>query len=197
MTLYVYGQGAEPIYEEVYNIDPVTSVIAAQPRSKTTYFSLGTKRLARSENGVISYYYTDHLGSTRITKDAQNNFKTIDYEPFGAELSSTYGEKYTFSGKEDDGVTGLSYMNGRYYNAQIGRFINEDPAKDGANWYVYCYNNPLRYKDPSGKIPVDTIIDLISVAVDIGRLMAGDKRAVGDLLIDGVVCFYRIFLGCS
>ena len=25
-----------------------------------------------------------------------------------------------------------------------------DPVKDGGNWYVYCANNPLKYKDPNG-----------------------------------------------
>ena len=27
-----------------------------------------------------------------------------------------------------------------------------DPAKDGANWYSYCGNNPIRYHDPTGLI---------------------------------------------
>ncbi len=32
----------------------------------------------------------------------------------------------------------------------FGRFINEDPIKDGTNWYAYCGNNPLMFVDPSG-----------------------------------------------
>ncbi len=32
----------------------------------------------------------------------------------------------------------------------MGRFISKDPAQDGRNWYVYCYNNPLIYIDPNG-----------------------------------------------
>jgi len=31
-----------------------------------------------------------------------------------------------------------------------GRFITEDPAKDGFNWYIYCNNNPLTFVDPTG-----------------------------------------------
>ena len=34
------------------------------------------------------------------------------------------------------------------------RFIGEDPAQDGANWYIYCYNNPLAFIDPSGLDPI-------------------------------------------
>ncbi|MBQ7054397.1 MAG: hypothetical protein IJN97_04165, partial [Oscillospiraceae bacterium] len=35
----------------------------------------------------------------------------------------------------------------------IGRFTAEDPIRDGTNWYVYCYNNPVMYVDPWGKRP--------------------------------------------
>lgn len=30
------------------------------------------------------------------------------------------------------------------------RFITEDPARDGDNWYAYVRNDPLRYVDPTG-----------------------------------------------
>ena len=33
-----------------------------------------------------------------------------------------------------------------------GRFISEDPAKDGVNWYIYCNNNPLKYVDHTGLV---------------------------------------------
>lgn len=38
----------------------------------------------------------------------------------------------------------------RYYAPDLGRFISEDPARDGANWFVYCGDNPLRFVDPTG-----------------------------------------------
>ena len=39
----------------------------------------------------------------------------------------------------------------------MGRFISKDPVQDGRNWFVYCANNPLGYRDPSGlKITVKT-----------------------------------------
>ena len=47
--------------------------------------------------------------------------------------------------------TGLIYMRARYYDPLLGRFISEDPARDGANWYAYAENNPVSFSDPSGK----------------------------------------------
>lgn len=45
---------------------------------------------------------------------------------------------------------GLYYFNARWYDAELGRFISEDPVKDGLNWYAYCSNNPLVFTDPTG-----------------------------------------------
>lgn len=54
-------------------------------------------------------------------------------------------------GHPSDDVTGLIYMQARYYDPAVGRFVIEDPAKDGPNWCVYCCNNPLNQVDPDGK----------------------------------------------
>src|SRR5690554_5034456 len=109
---------------------------------------MGAKRIARDKNGSILYYYTDHLGSTRALQQG-NTISRLDYAPFGEDLTENNGG-YKFTGKEDDVSTGLYYFNARYYDPAIGRFITEDSAKDGVNWYVYCGNNPLRYVDPTG-----------------------------------------------
>jgi RHS repeat-associated protein len=60
-----------------------------------------------------------------------------------------------FTGQRLDD-TGLYFYNARYYDATIGRFISADtiipnPMNPQAfNRYSYCFNNPLKYVDPSG-----------------------------------------------
>ncbi|WP_460762721.1 RHS repeat-associated core domain-containing protein, partial [Lysobacter fragariae] len=64
-----------------------------------------------------------------------------------------------FTGHETvDGVLGLIHMNGRIFDPGLGRFLQADPviqAPDNAqswNAYTYCFNNPLTYVDPTGRM---------------------------------------------
>jgi RHS repeat-associated protein len=122
-----------------------------------TYVYVGGKRFALEEvrEGERNryYYHSDHLGSTvLVTGEDGKAVWDGDYTPFGRLYDERGGKDHTvqFTGKEYDGDSGLYYFNARWYEADLGRFISEDPARDGGNWYVYAGNNPLRYVDPSG-----------------------------------------------
>lgn len=57
-----------------------------------------------------------------------------------------------------DRETGLYYLQSRYYNPTIGRFINADSFAStgqgvtGANMFAYCGNNPTKYEDRGGML---------------------------------------------
>jgi uncharacterized protein RhaS with RHS repeats len=74
-------------------------------------------------------------------------------------------------------VTGLYYAQARYYEPRGGRFISEDGARDGLNWYAYCNSNPMRYIDPSG------LIYMPPVYIPSPELMYRGIRAVGKAYI--------------
>ena len=60
-----------------------------------------------------------------------------------------------------DTESGLYYLQSRYYDPQVGRFINADAFVStgqgllGNNMFAYCLNNPLCYTDPSGNVALD------------------------------------------
>jgi RHS repeat-associated protein len=54
------------------------------------------------------------------------------------------------SGYQSDGDSGLKLLGHRYYDSRTGRFISQDPAGDGDNWYAYCGNDPTDGVDPEG-----------------------------------------------
>jgi len=55
-----------------------------------------------------------------------------------------------YTGYEYDDVLGIYYAQNRFYDAGIKRFVQEDPIKDGMNWYAYVGNNPINKIDPTG-----------------------------------------------
>ena len=61
---------------------------------------------------------------------------------------------YTFSAKEKDSETGLSYFGSRYYSSDLSIWLSVDPMSDKyphQSNYVYCSNNPLKVIDPNGE----------------------------------------------
>ena len=69
-----------------------------------------------------------------------------------------------------DVETNLYYLNSRYYDPEVGRFISLDAvdylAPDsihGLNLFAYCFNNPIMYADPSGHFVISTL--LISITL--------------------------------
>jgi RHS repeat-associated protein len=80
--------------------------------------------------GTTSSLLTDALGSTIALGDANGAVQTsYTYEPFGSATLSgaTNANSYQFTGRENDGPTGLYFYRARYYSPAFGRLISEDP----------------------------------------------------------------------
>ena len=66
----------------------------------------------------------------------------------------TANSSFTFSAKEKDSETGLSYFGSRYYSSDLSIWLSVDPMSDkyaSLSPYVYCANNPVRLVDPNGE----------------------------------------------
>src|SRR5262249_18746001 len=127
---------------------------------------------------AVSYVHPDHLGSTDVVTDAnQNLVETLSYYPYGATRisnSTSTNEKRKWIGQFLDD-TNLVYDNARYYNPAQGQFLSEEPIFQALgdtnqvsqlagqsqqsyltdpqqlNSYSYGRDNPITNKDTNGK----------------------------------------------
>ncbi len=126
------------------------------------------------------HYASDEQGSTIFITDAEGNVKNrYTYDAFGntVEKAEQIPNRYQYTGQQLDPITRQYYLQARYYNPVIARFMQEDEYhRDEINLYAYCANNPVDYYDPSGydKLiikPDENIINGFSQE-DIEKLMA-------------------------
>ncbi len=124
-----------------------------------------------SQTPQVQYLTNDHLGTPRInTNENGAVVSRTDYMPYGEEIIGLGGrsttDKYVtddvrqgFTGYLNDEETGLDYAQARMYKKELGRFTGADPLLASGrtslpgswNRYAYCWNNPLKLVDPTGK----------------------------------------------
>ena len=116
----------------------------------------------------ITFYHNDPFGNPVLATDEQGNVvRKENYRPFGertVKSPASADNKIAFAGRPFDPNTGLSYHGARYYDPQLGRFLGIDPKEvdpndlHSFNRYAYANNNPYKYVDPDGRIPIPAIL---------------------------------------
>lgn len=122
-----------------------------------------------SYNGTKYYYQFNLQGDVIGIYDSEGQLVVeYKYDAWGKVLSIT-GSLASSIGQINpiryrsyyyDNETGFYYLNSRYYDPEVGRFINADSALSGTgesvqgyNLFTYCFNNPVNMKDPTGNWP--------------------------------------------
>lgn len=114
---------------------------------------------------TTTYFHTDAVGSVVAATDENGDLLwRKEYRPFGTQINNSDAtEDTSFTGKQFDKDTGLSYFGARHYDPMLGRFVSLDPVTPLAaagsqpfmfNRYAYANNNPYRYVDPDGRAVV-------------------------------------------
>lgn len=127
----------------------------------------------------ITYYHNDALGSPRVATDKNGNVVWgQNYTPYGKQThqgDTGNSTVFSYTGKALDKDTGLQYFGARWYDPQIGRFMGIDPVGvdiersiHSFNRYAYANNNPYKYVDPNGELPVLLLVPLIIKGIDAG-----------------------------
>jgi RHS repeat-associated protein len=106
----------------------------------------------------MTYFHVDHQGTPIARSDAWGVvFERTRRESFGLPLTGPLKNGPGYTGHMEDPGTGLVYMQQRYYDPAIGRFLSVDPVgplADPTNHfgrYHYGLNNPYRFIDPDGR----------------------------------------------
>ncbi|PHR92220.1 MAG: hypothetical protein COA78_33630, partial [Blastopirellula sp.] len=142
-------------------VDADGSLAVEQPVLTTrNLFGSNIDQLLAKENVLTAqtlWMLTDHLGTVRDIIDNTGSLQNhILYDSFGNLLSQTnalISTRYLFTGREFDSATGLYYYRARFYDANLGRFVSEDPIRfrgGDTNLYKYVSNTPIMLTDPSG-----------------------------------------------
>ncbi len=130
---------------------------------------LSTNALAVATVNTTTYYHVNLQGTPIAASDKDGNVKWTNthasygyHQPNATQLSEEGPTHFGFGGHIEDQYDDklLVYMQGRYYDPAIGRFLSVDPAgfnetnPASFNRYIYGNNNPHKYVDPDGESPI-------------------------------------------
>ena len=147
-------------------------ILSQTDGTNTMYFQYDTNGtpLGFIYNGTQYLYMTNQMGDVISITDAQGNeLVEYEYDEWGKLILTRAGNQSNesianinpirYRGYYYDTETGYYYLQSRYYDPSICRFINSDISeissitKDtevGTNMFAYCNNDPTNSNDPTG-----------------------------------------------
>lgn len=173
-------EGATPIQVETTYMGAYEKVVhtggAMDGKTEHKYYLGGVAlkidtETASQTTSKLQFLHKDHLGSVVAISDENGQaIKRFRYDPFGKQyevaLATPFSEfavlgrvnitERGFTGHEMLNSVDIIHMNGRIYDANVGRFLQADPYiqapknMQSMNRYSYVLNNPMSYTDPSG-----------------------------------------------
>ena len=155
-----YTEAGQPIYSQDNRSGKIAERIYLQG-------SLVAIRETPTGGGavVIKYQHIDSLGSPIATTDANKAIiEKTEYEPYGTQTNRVLTDGPNYTGHILDASTGMVYMQQRYYDPLVGRFLSIDPVaidvENGKEFGLYTYvgNSPYARVDPDGQQMIRVII---------------------------------------
>jgi RHS repeat-associated protein len=141
--IYVRGLSNYPLFETSNGDNP-------------TFFIYGLNGLiAKHRLDKTDYIVKDHLGSTRLVLDGDDNSvsSSFFYDAFGNRIPLTDIKTdilYQYTGQEYEKKLDLYNFRARFYDSDLMRFYAVDPEEQTASPYLFCGNSPVMFVDPDG-----------------------------------------------
>ena len=117
-----------------------------------TVYVRGINLIYANDGDKTYYHFNAHGDVVALTNSNGTKTKSYSYNAFGVEYNEATldSNPFRYCGEYYDKETKTIYLRARYYNPAQGRFTQEDPIRDGFNWYTYCGGNPVNFIDPRG-----------------------------------------------
>lgn len=168
LTRYILD-GTKVIFEKTDDKQPI-QFLYASPSSKDL--------IGLVYKGHRFYYVKDARKDILGIVDLSGKLVVrYQYDPWGkilsitGELADTLGKDnpYRYRSYRYDNETGFYYLDSRYYDPEIGRFLSPDSLTNlqytvmegdyAKNLYCYCNNSPVSRVDPSGNMSEKWLTD--------------------------------------
>ena len=177
--------------------------IIADIGTETVYY-IRVLTLIYAKNGETKTYYrfNGHGDVIALANSSGAIIKRYKYDSFGVEENPGIFDTnvFRYCGEYYDVETKTIYLRARYYDAETGRFTQQDGwsyAVPGfllsLNLYTYCWNNPVSYIDPSGRAPkkpvnkktgieriAEDVATEISILEKMGKTPSTPKKPLGN-----------------
>ena len=160
-------RSSKTVGSTTYKYTTLSGLVTRQTGGNATIdfvYDESNQPLAMKYNGKVYYYVLNAQGDVvRIVDGSRNVVASYSYDPWGKLLSSSGTlanvNPLRYRGYYYDSETGFYYLQSRYYDPAIGRFINADSYAStdatgllSTNMFAYCENDPVNKSDPTGEV---------------------------------------------
>lgn len=146
----------------------------------------GNRPLTMTKGGKTYTFHTNARGDiTSVTDETGAVVASFDYDSWGNITSETgtFASQvpFRYAGYRYEAETKLYYLQQRYYNPELGRFLTLDPVlgdKENPitqNGYAYADNNPVNMVDPDGEWAVYAIAAGLGAGLGAGKYYLKNK----------------------
>ena len=159
--------------------------------------------LAMKYNNTLYYYVLNAQGDVvRIVNSSRSVVASYTYDPWGKIISSSGTladvNPLRYRGYYYDAETGFYYLQSRYYDPEIGRFINADSYAStdatgllSTNMFAYCENDPVNKSDPDGEVAHLAIGAVVGAIANVGfsylnHMIAGESYGLKEAALDAL-----------
>ncbi len=206
----------EKTYNYIYAGDKLMRMTVGNDTLDFNYDVNGVP-LTMTYNGTVYYYITNLQGDVMSLERADGGSgASYAYDAWGniLAMSGTLAElnPLRYRGYVYDQETGFYYLQSRYYDPAVGRFISADSYATtgqgilGCNMFVYCLNSPLQHIDIDGQsaalvgelggaamlplldgpLPFGDVLFSILVICSLGRYLREKNAAVSKVTVNSI-----------